>query len=435
MKVAIIGRPNTGKSTLFNRLIGRNKAVTDDLPGVTRDRLVSTVEHYGKYFEIIDTGGYEIGNDPILKHIVEQVHIAVEEADVILFIVDGKNGVNPIDREISSIIRKQEKKVILVVNKVDHEKREFSDFYSLGIDTLMPVSAEHALGIGELLDAVVEMGFKDSDPAVRDHRENMNSGFMKIAIAGRPNTGKSTLLNSIMGENRAITSDVPGTTRDVLDIPVKNKFGDFLLLDTAGIRKYAKTESKIESYSIMRSRKTIEFSDVAILVVDGTEGFTHQDKKVSEIIAKAGVGCLIVVNKRDKMEREFTAEEIHWQIPFLAYAPIMYMSAKYDKDFDKVFRQVKKIYEERIKKVSTGELNRFFKQVTNYKTPPLSGGKEVKLKYMVQASKEHAAVPRFIVCGKRAKLTHSSYKKYLVGKLREEFGFVGNPVEIIFKEG
>ncbi|MEI6080545.1 MAG: ribosome biogenesis GTPase Der, partial [bacterium] len=293
MKVAIIGRPNTGKSTLFNRLIGRNKAVTDDLPGVTRDRLVSTVEHYGKYFEIIDTGGYEIGNDPILKHIVEQVHIAVEEADVILFIVDGKNGVNPIDREISSIIRKQEKKVILVVNKVDHEKREFSDFYSLGIDTLMPVSAEHALGIGELLDAVVEMGFKDSDPAVRDHRENMNSGFMKIAIAGRPNTGKSTLLNSIMGENRAITSDVPGTTRDVLDIPVKNKFGDFLLLDTAGIRKYAKTESKIESYSIMRSRKTIEFSDVAILVVDGTEGFTHQDKKVSEIIAKAGVGCLI----------------------------------------------------------------------------------------------------------------------------------------------
>lgn len=435
MKIAIVGRPNTGKSTLFNRLIGRNKAVTDDLPGVTRDRLLSTIEHNGKFFDIIDTGGYDKNDkDPILKHIVEQVHIAVEESDLILFVVDGKNGMNPLDKEIAGILRKQGKDTILVINKVDHAKRNYSEFYSLGIQSVMPVSAEHALGIDDLLDAIFEKKINDKT-VVRDHRENMNSDFMKIAIAGRPNTGKSTLLNSIIGEERAITSDVPGTTRDVIDIPLKNKYGDFLLLDTAGIRRYARTESKIESYSIMRSRDTIEFSDIALLVIDGTEGFTHQDKKVSEIIAKAGVGCLIIVNKRDKMEREFTEQEVHWQIPFLSYAPIIYLSAKYDDNFDKIFKQIKKIYEGRTKKISTGDLNRCFKQITNFKTPPMASGKEVKLKYMVQASKDHASVPRFIVCGVRAKLTHSSYKKYLIGKLREEFSFIGNPIELIFKEG
>ncbi|MEI6093594.1 MAG: ribosome biogenesis GTPase Der [bacterium] len=435
MKIAIVGRPNTGKSTLFNRLIGRNKAVTDDLPGVTRDRLLSTIEHNGVFFDIIDTGGYEKNDkDPILKHIVEQVHIAVEESDLILFVVDGKNGINPIDREIASILRKKEKDTILVINKVDHAKREYSDFYSLGIESVMPVSAEHALGIDDLLDAIFEKR-KEDEATLRDHRNNMDSEYIKIAISGRPNTGKSTLLNSIIGEERAITSDAPGTTRDVIDIPLNNKYGDFLLLDTAGIRRYARTESKIESYSIMRSRSTIEFSDIALLVIDGTEGFTHQDKKVSEIIAKAGVGCLIIINKRDKMEREFTEQEIHWQIPFLSYAPILYLSAKYDDNFDKVFKQIKKIHEGRTKKISTGDLNRAFKQITTYKTPPMASGKEVKLKYMVQASKERACVPRFIVCGVRAKLTHSSYKKYLVAKLREEFGFVGNPIELIFKEG
>jgi GTP-binding protein len=434
MKVAVIGRPNTGKSTLFNRLIGRNKAVTDDLPGVTRDRLVSTVEHYGKYFEIIDTGGYEKGDDPIQKHIVEQVHIALEEADLVLLVVDAKHGINPLDREVAGILRKKGKDAILVVNKVDHEKREYSEFYSLGIEPVVPVSASHSLGIDALLDIVVEKGFTASDK-VKDHRDNMDSGAVKLAIAGRPNTGKSTLLNSIIGHQRAVTSELPGTTRDVIDVPLSNKFGDFLLLDTAGIRRYAKTESKIESYSIMRSRDTIGFSDVALLVVDGTEGFTHQDKKVSEIIADAGVGCLIIINKRDKMEREFTEQEIHWQIPFLSYAQIMYISAKYDKDFGKIFKKVKKIYEERTKKISTGDLNKVFKQVTTYKTPPMSGGKEVKLKYIVQASKERACVPRFIICGTRAKLTHSSYKKYLIAQLREAFGFTGNPIELIFKEG
>ena len=435
IKVAIVGRPNTGKSSVFNCLLGKNKAVTDDLPGVTRDRLFATVDHYGRYFELIDTGGLEYSDGPIQKHIVEQIHIAIEESDFVLFIVDGKEGLHPADKDIATILRKAKKDFILVVNKIDNDKRDYSEFHKMGIKEMYPFSAAHALGFSDLIDAIVERidRINDKLPNGADDAEYVDG--IKLAICGRPNTGKSTLLNSILGETRAVTSDIPGTTRDVIDIHYTNKFGDFILMDTAGIRKHSKTESNIEIYSIMRSKKVVEFSDVALLVIDGTLGFTHQDKRVSQIIAEAGVGCLIVVNKRDLMEREFTEQEIQWQIPYLSYAPIVYISALYDKDFSKVFKKVKQINDERNKKLSTGELNKFFKDVVTYKTPPLIGGKDVKLKFMVQATKVSGGVPRFIILGKRAKLTHESYRKYIIGRLRETFGFIGNPIELIFKEG
>ncbi len=431
MKVAIVGRPNTGKSSLFNRLAGQNKAVTDDLPGVTRDRLFAEVDHYGHDFELIDTGGYEFGDGHIVQHIVEQIHIAVEEAELILFVVDGKDGLTSTDVEIANMLRKADKDIVLVVNKVDNEKLVYDEFHSLGMKQIVPVSAAHALGIGDLVDIMVEKSKASTKPkGKRVYAENV----IKIAIAGRPNTGKSTLLNAVLGHKRAVTSPIPGTTRDVIDIPINNPHGDFILLDTAGIRRHSKTGSRIEAYSIIRSKKAIEDADVAFLVIDGEEGFTAQDKKVSELISVSGAACVIVVNKKDKMKRRFTDEELNQEIPYLSYAPLLYISAAYDKDFSKLFKVAVDVNSERHKKISTGDLNRFFQNTIRYKTPPMVSGKEIKLKYIVQAAKQQGGVPRFIICGKNAKMVHPSYKKFLIAKLREEFGFKGNPIALIFKE-
>jgi GTPase len=455
---AIIGRPNTGKSTLFNRLIAKNKSVIDDLPGVTRDRLCSQVEYYGHLIDLIDTGGYELGDHHISKHILEQVHIAIEESDVVILVVDGKYGLNPLDKEIADLIRKREKKVILAVNKVDNDTRLYDEFHVLGIKDVVAVSSAHSIGLGSLFDKIIELGFediknnddeKDLDTdneqdvlksKIEGKGENEDKGEdkepeIKIAIAGRPNTGKSTLLNAIAGHKRAVTSHEPGTTRDVVDVKVKNKYGNFTILDTAGIRRYSKTESKIEIYSIMRSKEAVESADVAIWLIDGNEPFTHQDKRVSEIIYEGGVGCLIVVNKKDTMSGKLSSQEIEQKIPYLSYAPLIYVSSMYDKKFDKLFQAVRNIYDERVKKINTGELNRFFQELISFKTPPMHAGKEVKLKYIVQAARSTAGVPRFIIFGVRAKNTHSSYKRYIISKLRKHFGFVGNPVEILFKEG
>jgi GTP-binding protein len=431
VKVAIVGRPNTGKSSLFNRLAGKNKAVTDDLPGVTRDRLFAEVDYYGQDFELIDTGGYEFGDGHIIQHIVEQIHIAVEEAELILFVVDGKDGLTSTDVEIANLLRKANRDIVLVVNKVDNEKLVYDEFHSLGMKKLIPVSAAHALGIGDLIDVMVEKAKASTTPKGKKvYSENV----IKIAIAGRPNTGKSTLLNAILGHTRVVTSPIPGTTRDVIDIPLSNDRGDFILLDTAGIRRHAKTGSRIEDYSILRSKKAIEEADVALLVIDGEEGFTTQDKKVSELISDSGAACVIVVNKKDKMKKRFTDEELHQEIPYLNYAPLLYISAVYDKDFSKLFKVAVEVNAERHKKLSTGDLNRFFQNTIRYKTPPMVSGKEVKLKYIVQAAKQQGGVPRFIICGKNAKMVHASYKKFLIAKIREEFGFKGNPIALIFKE-
>ena len=267
MKLAIVGRPNTGKSSLFNRLAARNKAVTDDVPGVTRDRLYVEADFFGINVELIDTGGYEFGAEDLSKHIVRQIHLALDEADAMLLVVDGKEGVNPADKEMAALLRKSGKPVILVINKVDHDKRNYSEFHALGLEHVVPVSAAHALGIGDLMDKVIEvMGLDKAGANISAVKDNSNC--IKLAIAGRPNTGKSTMLNSIIGEQRAVTSEIPGTTRDVIDIKLSNSFGDFVIMDTAGIRRHAKTSSRIEVYSIFRSKEVIEFSDVALLMID-----------------------------------------------------------------------------------------------------------------------------------------------------------------------
>ncbi|MBN1113869.1 MAG: ribosome biogenesis GTPase Der [Oligoflexia bacterium] len=429
MKVAIIGRPNTGKSTLFNRLIGKNKAVTDDLPGVTRDRLIGTVTHYGKIFEIIDTGGYETGDDVILTHIMEQIRIAVEESDIILFTVDGKYGINALDSEIAGMLRKSGKIIMLVVNKIDNGKMDFSDFYSLGIEKVFPVSATHSIGISELLEEICGHVKEAGETGIAD------SGFIRLAIAGKPNTGKSTLLNSILDLNRAVTSDQPGTTRDVIEITLENDFGKYVIVDTAGIRRKPRVESRIEAYSIMRSKKMIESSDVALLVIDAGDGVTHQDKRVSELISESGTGCVIVCNKKDLVGGKVSDREIYNSMPYLEYAPVVSVSARFDRDFSGIFKVVNRIHEERLKKLSTGELNRFLKAVTDYKTPPMARGREVRLKYMVQVFNERGGTPGFIVFSNQPDAVHSSYHRYLIRRLREEYSFFGNPIELTFKRG
>ncbi len=339
---AIVGRPNTGKSTLFNRLIGRNKAVMDDLPGVTRDRLYAELEHYGTYITLIDTGGYDKGEDYILKHIIDQVHLAVEEAEVVVLVVDGKYGLNPLDKELAELIRKNGKDVVLAINKMDHFERTYEEFYKLGIEELVLVSSAHSRGLGDLLDSIVKLSKNKKGEKTLANTDEEKTNDIKISIAGRPNTGKSTLLNAIAGQKRSVTSHVPGTTRDVVDLRINNQHGDFILLDTAGIRRYAKTESNVEVYSIMRSKEAIEAADVALWVVDATEAFTHQDKRVSEIIHEGGTGCVIVINKKDLVAKKLDPDELKQKIPYLDYAPVVYTSAVKDKNFDKLFALVPK---------------------------------------------------------------------------------------------
>jgi GTPase len=428
VKVAVIGRPNVGKSSLFNKLISKRKAVVDDIPGVTRDRLEEKVEHYGKVFTLIDTGGYELKDTHIEDHILEQIDIAIQEANLLLFVVDGKTGLHPMDYDIAKRLRKSDKKLILLVNKVDNDKRDFSEFYSLGIKPVLSCSVSHSLGIGDLLDEIIK---HESIKACEEKEEDL----VRIAISGRPNTGKSTLLNAMIKEKRAVVSSKPGTTRDVVDIKLKNKFGEFLVLDTAGIRKVSKTESRIEEYSIIRTKKAIERSDIALLVIDGVDGVTTQDKKVSKIIEDSGTACIILINKKDKMEKLMKKKDIDFYLPYLKYAPSVNVSAKYEKDFDKIFKLINEIMDYRKKKITTGELNRFFQKIIDYKTPPLKAGKEIRLKYIVQVHKTRGAVPKFIVFANFPKDVHESYKRYIVRKLREEYNFMGSPIKLIFKKG
>lgn len=424
MNVAIIGRPNTGKSSLFNCLIRKKKAVIDDLPGVTRDRLSALLTYNNKTFNLIDTGGYDPGDDLILRHILEQINIAINDADLLLFVVDVKAGILPFDYELSNIIRKSKKKTILVVNKVDNENIVYNDFYSLGFP-LIPISVAHKRGIGDLLDLVSENLPNERLTLDRDNRIN-------IAISGRLNTGKSTLLNSIINDTRAVVNDKPGTTRDTIDVNFSNEFGDFTIVDTAGIRKKAKTESRIEFFSIMRAKKAIEKANLALLVIDGSIGITTQDKKVSEIIQELGVSCIVVVNKKDQMKKDFKDEL--YKINYLSYAPTIYISALYDRDYKKLFKLIKEVISERNKKISTGELNRFFQDLINYKTPPLSGNKEINLKYIVQANTYNGAV-RFIIFTNYPKDVHKSYERFIINRIRGEYSFIGSPIEIVFKKG
>lgn len=422
-KVALVGRPNTGKSTLFNVIVEKQKSIVDDIPGVTRDRLVADVDYYGKNFQVIDTGGYEIGESELAIHIQEQIRIAVKEAEVVVFVVDAKDGLMSEDLEISKILRKFTKKIIVAVNKVDNQKIDYSDFYKAGFKLVFPVSAMHKIGIGDLLDEVTEDFGKTKNDEVK-------IVIPKICISGRPNTGKSTLMNGILGEKRVVTSSTPGTTRDSIEVLIEKKYGTFKLIDTAGLRRHSKMEGKLERFSITKSKAEIKQADLALLMIDASIGITQQDKRVAEIINSEGTGCVIVMNKNDL--KKINEKEVYNQLKFLSYAPILSISAKYDKDFSKIFKHVNKVLEERKKKISTNSLNSFLKKALNYKSHPLMGTKEIKLKYMVQA---HTSIsgPKFVIFTNYPDLIAESYKRYLIRRLREEYGFLGNPIDINFK--
>ncbi len=431
--VAIVGRPNVGKSTLFNNLIGDRIAIVDDMPGVTRDRLYRETEWNGVEFVVVDTGGLEPRNNELLMtKIKEQAEVAMNEADVILFVVDGKSGVNPLDEEIAYILRKKQKPIILCVNKIDNflqQQDDVYDFWGLGFEHLIPVSGAHKVNLGDMLDMVTEMIEKIDLP---EEEEDV----LKLAIIGKPNAGKSSLVNRLSGEERTIVSDIAGTTRDAIDTIVQYKDNKYMIIDTAGIRRKSKVEESLEYYSVLRAIKTIKRADVCILMLDGKEGLTEQDKRIAGIAAEELKPIVVVVNKWDlvdknKVSMKSMKEELYAELPFLSYAPIEFVSALTGQRTTKILEISDTIYEEYTKRISTGILNTVLKEAVLMNNPPTRKGRVVKINYATQVS---TAPPKFVLFCNYPELIHFSYARYIENKFREAFGFDGSPILISFEK-
>ncbi|MDO4588647.1 MAG: ribosome biogenesis GTPase Der [Fusobacterium sp.] len=431
--VAIVGRPNVGKSTLFNNLVGDRVAIVDDMPGVTRDRLYRETEWNGTEFVIVDTGGLEPrNNDFMMTKIKEQAEVAMNEADVILFVVDGKAGVNPLDEEIAYILRKKQKPIILCVNKIDNfveQQDDVYDFWGLGFENLVPISGGHKVNLGDLLDLVTEMVEKIELP---EEEEDV----LKLAIIGKPNAGKSSLVNRLSGEERTIVSNIAGTTRDAIDTVVEYNDKRYMIIDTAGIRRKSKVEESLEYYSVLRAIKTIKRADVCILMLDGQEGLTEQDKRIAGIAAEELKPIVVVVNKWDlvdknKVTMKSMREELYAELPFLSYAPIEFVSALTGQRTTKILEISDTIYEEYTKRISTGLLNTVLKEAVLMNNPPTRKGRVVKINYATQVS---VAPPRFVLFCNYPELIHFSYARYIENKFRESFGFEGSPILISFEK-
>lgn len=431
--VAIVGRPNVGKSTLFNNLVGDRIAIVDDMPGVTRDRLYRETEWNGVEFVVVDTGGLEPRNNEfMMTKIKEQVEVAMNEADVILFVVDGKSGVNPLDEEIAYILRKKQKPIILCVNKIDNflqQQDDVYDFWGLGFEHLIPVSGAHKVNLGDMLDMVTEMIEKIDLP---EEEEDV----LKLAIIGKPNAGKSSLVNRLSGEERTIVSDIAGTTRDAIDTIVQYKDNKYMIIDTAGIRRKSKVEESLEYYSVLRAIKTIKRADVCILMLDGKEGLTEQDKRIAGIAAEELKPIVVVVNKWDlvdknKVSMKSMKEELYAELPFLSYAPIEFVSALTGQRTTKILEISDTIYEEYTKRISTGILNTVLKDAVLMNNPPTRKGRVVKINYATQVS---SAPPKFVLFCNYPELIHFSYARYIENKFREAFGFDGSPILISFEK-
>lgn len=427
--VAIVGRTNVGKSTLFNRLIGRPLAITLDLPGTTRDRIYADVSWDNKEFTLIDTGGLEtLPTSDLTQKVKEQVQIAISEADVIIFLVDGKDGLLPQDKEIANILRRTQKPIILAVNKIDNPQREgiLGEFYALGLGKPLPISAYHGRGIEDLLDEIVPL----LPPSLPTPEEEM----MKVAIVGRPNVGKSQLLNAILGQERAIVYEVPGTTRDSLDAIYQKDGQKILLIDTAGIRKRGRIEEGVERYSVLRALRAIQRCDIALLVMDATEMVTNQDLHIAGYIHQAYKGLIIIVNKWDLIEIKDPQPyiwEIRNRLKFMPYAPILFISAKLGWGIDEILPQAQRIYEERKKVIPQSELNRFLERAIAAHPPPAKGDKRCKF---LSISQIQINPPTFLFKVHNPELIHFTYQRYLENRLRQNFGFEGTPVRLIFKE-
>jgi len=429
--VAIVGRPNVGKSTLFNRLIGRRKAMVDDMPGVTRDRNYGNVERFEIPFILVDTGGFEpVTNDQLLRQMREQSLLAMEEADVILFVMDGREGLTPADREVADMLRRADKPVFHLVNKVDGDRHEaaIADFYALGVDEVFTISAEHNRGIGEMMEAVVaalpQGGAAGTDDDVT-----------KIAVVGRPNVGKSSLVNRLLGFERVVANPTPGTTRDSVDTYFNCNGKRYMLIDTAGIRRKGKTIEKIEKYSVMDSLRSIERADVALIVLDAAQGVTEQDEKIAGYAYEAGRGCIFVVNKWDALEKDNASigkfvESIRMAFKYLPFAPILFVSALSGQRIGKIITEVDDVMAQYSRRVTTSELNRIFSEAVGSHHAPLHQGRRVKFYYATQVGTKP---PAFVIFTNRPDGVHFSYERYIANRFREAFGFSGTPLRLMFR--
>lgn len=429
--VAVVGRPNVGKSTFFNKVIGSRISIVEDTPGVTRDRIYGESEWLGKHFALIDTGGIDPDTeDIILSQMREQAEIAMDMANVIVFMVDGKAGLTSDDREVAMMLRKTGKKVILLVNKVDNAKEpdDFYDFYELGLGDPIWISAANKLNMGDALDAIVE-----GLPTAEEEEDDLT---IKIAVIGKPNVGKSSLVNSIIGENRVIVSDIAGTTRDSIDTPFEIDDEKFVLIDTAGIRRKAKVHGDIEKYSVIRALGAIERSDVCILMIDAADGISEQDKKIAGLAHESGKGIIVVVNKWDLLKKETGTmskfkRDIENEFPFMSYAPSIYISVKTGQRMDQVIPMVRAVAENRAMRVPTGKLNSLMTDAMMMKQPPADKGKRLKIYY---ASQIGVKPPLFSFKVNYRSLMHFSYARYLENRIRDAYGFVGTSIKFVFRE-
>ena len=431
--VAVVGRPNVGKSTLFNALAGSRISIVEDTPGVTRDRVYAETNWRGRNFTVVDTAGIEPeSDDTIISQMREQANLAIEMADVIIFLTDIKQGVTAADQEIAIMLKKSKKPVVLVCNKADNyekAKQDIYEFYNLGIGDPYPISAANALGIGDVLDAIYEH-FPEKD-AGEDNDE-----VIKVAVIGKPNVGKSSLINKILGENRTIVSNIAGTTRDAIDTEYENEYGKYVLIDTAGIRRKSKVSESIEKFSIMRTLLAIERADVCLMMIDANEGVTDQDAKIAGEAHEAGKGIIIVVNKWDEYEKETGTlekykKDIYAKLSYLSYAPVIFISAKTGQRVDKLFNMINNVAEQNAMRVSTATLNQVINEAIAIVQPPTDKGKRLKILYGTQVSTKP---PTFVIFINNKELFHFSYERYLVNQIRKEFGLEGTPVRIIARE-
>ena len=446
--VAIVGRPNVGKSTLFNRLIGERVAIVEDLPGTTRDRVYGTADWRGRDFTVVDTGGLELEpGTEIEERVQDQARVAIEEADVILFVVDAAAGIAPLDHDVADRLRRTTKPVLLVVNKADNPRREHEggEFYALGFDPTLTISAQHGRNTGDLADEIVDRlppatpsarppeAMSDEDLAELAETE---MGPPKVAIVGRPNTGKSTFVNRVLGEERMIVSKVPGTTRDPIDTEITLDGEPMTLIDTAGIRRRGAIDRGIERYSVLRSLKAIDRADIAVVMTDATEGYTAQDAHVVGYVLDAGKGIVLVINKWDAVEKdEFTADRwlkrLRRDAPYLAWADIVFASALSGQRVQRILQEARRVAEERFRRVSTGELNRLVMDAVRAHPPSHVRNRLPKVLYATQVA---IGPPTFVIFVNDPALIHFSYKRYLENRIREEWGFLGTPIRLIFRQ-
>lgn len=432
--VAIVGRPNVGKSTLFNKLIGTRLSIVDDKPGVTRDRIYGDCEWLNHHFLLVDTGGIEpYSNDVILKQMRTQAELAIETADVIILVTDIRSGVLASDMEVASMLQKSNKPVVLCVNKCDTvgaPDPEFYEFYNLGLGDPIAVSSTHGHGTGDLLDEVISYFPEDYEDEENDEE------VINIAIIGKPNVGKSSLVNKISGTNRAIVSNIAGTTRDTTDTYIENNYGKFNFIDTAGLRRKSKVNDNIEKYSIIRARMAVERANVCVIMIDATEGFTEQDSKVAGIALEQGKACIIAVNKWDAVEKDGKTmkefrDKLAVDFSFMSYAPVIFISAQTGLRIDKLYEMIVFVHSQNSMRISTGKLNEVLSIATARVQPPTDKGKRLKIYYMTQAS---TRPPTFVFFVNNKELFHFSYQRYLENQIRDIFGLDGTPVRFMIRE-